>query len=109
MRTQSTVSAIWQSLQQTRSDCPAHFRKLPSAALEVGHQALTGFDQLVRLDAEHVVPRSGGRPHLVVLQQVGVDEHAQVGRVAERGHATDGLCSPSTPMTLSHPLRRLVA
>ena len=41
-------------------------------------------------DAEHVVPGAGGGPHLVVLQQVGVDEHAQVRGVAERRHAADG-------------------
>ena len=65
-----------------------------SAALEVGDQALAGLDQLVGLDAEHVVPGAGGGPHLGPLQQVGVDEHPQVRRVAERRHATGGLRNP---------------
>jgi hypothetical protein len=30
----------------------------------------------VRLDAEHVVPRSRRSPHLVVLQQVRVHKHS---------------------------------
>ena len=42
------------------------------------------------LDAEHVVPRSGGGPHLVVLQQVRVDEHTQLRRVTKGWHATFG-------------------
>ncbi|MEN9823399.1 MAG: hypothetical protein RLZ04_1825 [Actinomycetota bacterium] len=61
-----------------------------SAALEVGDQTLAGFDQLVRFDAEHVVPRAGCRPHLVVLQQVRIDEHAQVRRMTEGRHAAVG-------------------
>ena len=35
------------------------------------------------------MPRTGCRPHLVVLQQVGIDEHAQLGGVPERRHTTD--------------------
>jgi hypothetical protein len=46
-----------------------------SAALQVHDQALARLDQPVRFDTEHVMPRSGGSPHLVELQQVGVDEH----------------------------------
>jgi 8-oxo-dGTP diphosphatase len=42
----------------------------------------------VGLDSENVVPGAGRRPHLVVLQQVRVDIHAQVRGMSERGHAT---------------------
>ena len=66
-------------------------RTAASPALEVGDQAFTGLDQLAWLECEHVVPRAGGGPHFVVVQQVGVDEHAQVGRVAEGGDANVGL------------------
>ena len=38
---------------------------------------------------EHVVPRAGGRPHLVVGEEVGVDEDVELGGVAERRHAAD--------------------
>jgi hypothetical protein len=62
--------------------------------LEVGDDSSTGFHQLVRLDAEDVVPRAGGGPDLVVLLQIGVDEHPQVGLVTEGRHATDGFWIP---------------
>jgi hypothetical protein len=64
---------------------------LPSAALEVGDLSAAGFHQLVRLDAEHVVPCAGCRPHLGPLQQVGVDEHAQMRCVTKGRHVTVGL------------------
>lgn len=41
-----------------------------SAALEIGDQTLAGFDQLVGLDTEHVVPGAGGGPHLIVLTRL---------------------------------------
>ena len=65
-----------------------------SAALQVGDQALAHFQQLVGLDAEPVVPGAGRRPHLVVLQQVGIDEHAEMRLVTEGRRATDGLLTP---------------
>ncbi len=49
---------------------------IPSAALQVGDDSPAGLDQLVRFDAEHVVPRSRRSPHLVELQQVRVNEDA---------------------------------
>ena len=59
-------------------------------ALELDHEATAGFDQLVWFDAEHVMPCAGRRPHLGVLQQVGIDEHAQLSGMAERRHAIVG-------------------
>ena len=41
----------------------------------------------MRLDTEHVVPRASRRPHLVVLQQIQIAEHPQMGLVAEGGRA----------------------
>ena len=55
--------------------------------LQVGERSATRFHQFVGCDAEHVVPRSRRRPHLLELQQVGVDEHAQLSAVTKRGHA----------------------
>ena len=66
-----------------------------SAALQVGDDSAAGLNQFVWLDPEHVVPRSRGRPHLVVLQQIWVDEDAQLSRVAERRYATPGFGNPS--------------
>ena len=56
-------------------------------------------DETVGGDGEHVVPRAGGGPHLVVVEQVGVDEHGERRGVAERrdtadrepGHAAHGV------------------
>ena len=59
-------------------------------ALQVGDNATGDAHEIVRCDREHIVPRSGRRPHLVVLQQVGINEHKQLGAVTERGHATGG-------------------
>ena len=78
-----------------------------SAALQVHDQALARLDQPVRFDTEHVVPRSGGSPHLVLLQQVGVDEHPQMRRVTKRRHATDVACTLS-PMASAFARPQLI-
>jgi hypothetical protein len=44
----------------------------------------------MELDAKHVVPGAGCRPHLVVLQQVGVDEHPRMRRATEGRHTAVG-------------------
>ena len=72
------------------SDTNFLFRPQALHTLQVGHCSAAGLHQFVGLDTEHVVPGSRGRPHLVVLQQVRVDEHPQLLRVTERGHATVG-------------------
>ena len=64
------------------------------AAFQVGDGSPTGLHQLVRFDPEHVVPRAGRRPHLVVLQQIRVDEDLQLSRVTKRRHATFGFGNP---------------
>ena len=46
---------------------------------------------VVRVRTEVVVPRSRSSPHLVVLQQIRINEHAQLCCVAERRHAVVGL------------------
>jgi hypothetical protein len=62
--------------------------------LEVGDNSAAGLDQLARLDPEHVVPRPGGGPHFVVLQQVRVNEDAQLFLVTKRWHASSGFVNP---------------
>ena len=59
-------------------------------ALQVGDRCTTCANEIIRRDRKHVVPRPSRRPHLVVLQQIRVDEHAQTGLVTEGGHATSG-------------------
>ena len=69
-------------------------RSTDSAPLEVDNHRVTRSKEVVRCDREHVVPRPGSRPHLVVLQQVRVDEDAQGGAVAEQRHAVFVLMNP---------------
>ena len=70
----------------------AHRGGRPSAALEVGDQAVAGLDELVGFDAEHVMPRAGRhRPHLAPPQEVGLDEEPQPRRVTERWDAAVGM------------------
>ena len=64
-------------------------------SLRVGDRSPARLRQLVRLDTEHVVPRSRRSPHLVVLQQVRVNEYTQLSAVTERGHAVVGFGNPS--------------
>ena len=44
---------------------------------------------------EVVIPRSRSGPHFVVLQQVGINKHAQLSAVTKGRHATIGLSNPS--------------
>ena len=46
-----------------------------------------------------VVPRSRCSPHLVVLQQVRINKHTQLGDVTKRRHAIIGLGNPSSRNT----------
>ena len=59
-------------------------------ALQVGDHRATGANEIVRRDRKHVVPRSRCSPHLVVPQQIWIDEDAQGGAVAERRYAAVG-------------------
>ena len=60
------------------------------SALQVGDDSPARLDELVRFDPEHVVPRTSRSPDLVVLQQVRVDEDAQLLLKPKGGHATSG-------------------
>ena len=77
---------------QSRTDCQAIGSQLSGlATFQVGNQRAAGANEVVRCDWEHVVPGSRRRPHFVVLQQVGVNEHTQLSCVTKRRHATDGV------------------
>ena len=60
-------------------------------ALEVGDYSTSDTNDVIRVCTEVVVPRSRSRPHLVVLQQVGVYENTQLSAVTKGRHADDGL------------------
>ena len=61
-----------------------------SGVLQVGDHTTGYTHDVIRVRTEVVVPRSRRGPHLVVLQQVRIDEHAQLCAVTEGRHATFG-------------------
>ena len=62
-----------------------------SAALEAGDHRATCTNEIIWRDREHVVPRARCSPHLVVLQQIRIDEDTQISAVAEWRHAISGI------------------
>ena len=44
--------------------------------LEVSDDATSNTHDVIRVRTEVVIPRSRSSPHLVVLQQIGINEHA---------------------------------
>ena len=62
-----------------------------SRPLEVGDDATGDTNNVSRCCTKVVVPRSRSSPHLVVLQQVRINEHTQLCAVTKGRHATVGL------------------
>jgi hypothetical protein len=62
-----------------------------SHALQIGDYATRNANDLRWRSTEVVVPRSRSRPHFVVLQQVRINEHAQLCAVTKGWNATIGL------------------
>ena len=60
-------------------------------ALEVGDHTTSNTHDVIRVRTEVVIPRSRRSPHLVVLQQVGINEHTQLCAVTKGRHAAIGL------------------
>jgi hypothetical protein len=77
-------------------------------ALQVSDYATSDTHNVIRVRAEVVVPRSRSSPHLVVLQQVRVHKHAQLGCMTKGRHAKFGLSNPmrNTSMFLSEAIER---
>jgi len=67
-----------------------------SGALEVDDHATGDTHNVSRCSTEVVVPRSRSSPHLVVLQQVRINEHTQLCAVTKGRHAAVGLGNPSS-------------
>jgi hypothetical protein len=65
-----------------------------SGAFEVGDYATSDANDVRWRSTEVVVPRSRSRPHLVVLQQIRINEHPQLSAVTKGRHATVGLGNP---------------
>jgi predicted RNA-binding protein with PUA-like domain len=66
-----------------------------SGALQVGYDATCDTHDVRWRCTEVVVPRSCSSPHLVVLQQIRINEHAQLSAVTEGRDAAIGLLNPS--------------
>ena len=67
-----------------------------SHPFEVRDHTTGNANDVIRARTEVVVPRSRSSPHLVVLQQIRINEHAQLCCVAERGYTIIGLGNPFT-------------
>ena len=74
-------------------------------SLQVGDHTTSNTHNVSRCRTEVVVPRSGCGPHLVVLQQVRIDEHTQLSAVTKRRYATFGFGNPKggPPFRTTHP------
>ena len=64
-------------------------------AFEVGDDTARNTHDVIRVRTEVVIPRSRRSPHLVVLQQVRINEHAQLSAVTKGRHTVVGLYNPS--------------
>ena len=62
---------------------------------DVGEGAASDAHELIERRREDVVRMACSGPHFVVLQQVGVDEHAQLSAVTKGRHAPCGFCNSS--------------
>jgi hypothetical protein len=63
-------------------------------ALEVSDNATGNTHEVCWRSTEVIVPSSRCGPHLVVLQQVRINEHTQLCAVAKRRNAAFGLGNP---------------
>jgi hypothetical protein len=71
-----------------------HSSQVLLGAFQVSDYAATDTHNVIRVRTEVVIPRSRSSPHLVVLQQVGINEHSYLSAVTKGRHATIGLGNP---------------
>ena len=70
---------------------PVDVTRVWSGTLQVGDHTTGNTHDVIRVRTEVVVPRSRSSPHFVILQQVGINEHAQLSAVTKGRHAAIGL------------------
>ncbi len=63
-------------------------------ALEISDYTAGNANNVRRRSTEVVIPRSCRSPHLVVLQQVRINEHTKLSAVTKGRHAILGLGNP---------------
>ena len=88
-RTSALHTQISMQRAQSCRSC-SRSRGRPSGALQVDHYSTGDTNNVCRRRTKVVVPRSRSRPHFVVLQQVRINEHAQLCAVTKGRHATIG-------------------
>ena len=78
-------------------------------ALEVGDDTAGNTNDVIWVRTEVVIPRSRSSPHLVVLQQVRVNEHTQLSCVTKGRHATFvfGNPTPESHVRPEHTLPKM--
>ena len=80
-----------------------------SRPFQVGNHSTTDAHQFIRRNCKIVVPRPGCCPHLVVLQQIGIDEDAQLSCVAKGRYAASGFGNQRAGRSNDQVLRRSLA
>jgi len=70
-------------------------------AFQVGDHTAGDAHDVIRVRAKVVIPCSRSYPHLVVLQQVRTNEHAQMCAVTKWWNATFGFGKPSMPQYMN--------
>ena len=71
--------------------------RMGESGADVGGRAARDAHQFVERCREDVVRVTARGPHLIEVAQVGVDDGAQGRGMANRGDATDGLCTSFAP------------
>ena len=83
-----------QQLIRTDIACNGSMVIPDSGALQVGDQATANAHNVRRCSTKVVVPCSRSSPDLVVLQQVRINEHTQLGCMTKGRHAPIDLGNP---------------
>ena len=68
--------------------------RMGESGSDVGGRPVGDAHEFVERCREDIVRVAPGRPHLVELREVRVDDRAQGSGMADRGDATSGLCNP---------------
>ena len=80
-----------------------------SGPFQVGDDTASNTHNVIRVRTEVVIPRSRSSPHLVVLQQVRVNENTQLCAVTKGRHAASGFGNQRAERSNDQVLRRSLA
>lgn len=95
-RAQQSASSRFSARYSPTASCRSRLQPLLQLiALQIGDYSTSNTHDVSKCRTEVVIPRSCSSPHLVVLQQIWVDEHTQMRLVTKGRHANLGLSNPS--------------